>query len=113
MAQRASTETVVGAFDGRAVRYAEQAARPFERPGRFFIDLPTKTGHRRAEVALAVGSLSFQQYFERDPRGDGLAFLRLARSIHEKSGAGEASRADRMVVKNKRPDQGAHPHVQR
>jgi predicted CXXCH cytochrome family protein len=77
MTQRASPHSVVGEFDGRSVRYEEQEARPFERDGRYFMDIPTPSGRRTAEVVLTVGSRRYQQYFERETRGADFAFLRL------------------------------------
>ncbi len=78
MTQRASAQSVVGAFDGREVTYAGKSARPLERDGRYFMQLPTaQGGTREAEVVLTVGSRRYQQYFEREPRGDGFAFVRL------------------------------------
>lgn len=78
MTRRAEPDAVLGAFDGREVAYGEESARPIRRDGRFFVDLPKVGGGRRtAEVALTVGSRRYQQYFEREPRGDGFAFLRL------------------------------------
>jgi predicted CXXCH cytochrome family protein len=78
MTQRATPETVVGVFDGRAVTYEGKTARPIERDGRFFMQLPLENGGtREAEVALTVGSRRYQQYFERESRGSGFAFVRL------------------------------------
>jgi predicted CXXCH cytochrome family protein len=77
MTQRASAETVVGAFDGRLVRWAGEVARPFAKDGRFYMDLPGPQGRRTTEVALTVGSRRYQQYFEREERGEGFAFVRL------------------------------------
>ena len=77
MTQRASPHSVVGAFDGRVVAYEGQEAPPFERDGKFFMDLPDKRGRRTAEVVLTVGSRRYQQYFERETRGEDFAFLRL------------------------------------
>ena len=78
MTQRADASTVVGAFDGGAVSYTNMTAQPIARDGRFFMELPSPDGKsREAEVVLAVGSRRYQQYFERIPRGDGFAFVRL------------------------------------
>ncbi|HUR27839.1 MAG TPA: cytochrome c3 family protein [Planctomycetota bacterium] len=78
MTQRADANSVQGVFDGRAVTYEGRSARPFLRDGRFFMELPTADGaSREAEVALTVGSRRYQQYFEREPRGAGFAFVRL------------------------------------
>ena len=64
MTQVPDAGTVLGAFDGREVRYAGKSARPFAEEGRYFVDVPAKDGAtRRAEVALAVGSRRYQQYF--------------------------------------------------
>lgn len=78
MTQRADAQSVVGAFDGRAVNYAEKTARPTSRDGRFFMELPSAEGKtREAEVVLTVGSRRYQQYFERVNRGGDFAFVRL------------------------------------
>ena len=78
MTQTASEESIRGAFDGREVRYAGRSARPFRENGRFLIEVPAAAGDTRiAEVALAVGSRRYQQYFERVERGDGFVLLRL------------------------------------
>ncbi len=73
MTQRPEGATVRGAFDGRTVELFGQRATPFAREGRFWFQLPD----RLAEVALAVGSRRYQQYFERVPRGEGFALVRL------------------------------------
>jgi hypothetical protein len=66
MTQIPGAATVLGAFDGREVSYGGRRARPFEEGGRFFVEVPADhDGTRRAEVALAVGSRRYQQYFER------------------------------------------------
>jgi hypothetical protein len=78
MTQLASAQSVVGAFDGRTVNYAGKSARPFMRDGRYFMELPrAEGGTREAEVALTVGSRRYQQYFEREARGNDFAFVRL------------------------------------
>ncbi|HTF90847.1 MAG TPA: cytochrome c3 family protein [Planctomycetota bacterium] len=78
MTQRADAQSVVGEFDGRAVSYGGKSARPILRDGRYFMELPTDTGAtREAEVVLTVGSRRYQQYFEREDRGNGFAFVRL------------------------------------
>ena len=78
MTQQASAQSVVGMFDGRTVSYAGKSARPTARDGRYFMELPTAEGGRReAEVVLTVGSRRYQQYFEREKRGAGFAFVRL------------------------------------
>lgn len=86
MTREASPESVVGAFDGREVRYGGQTARPFARDGRFYIELPNGADKRVAEVALAVGSRRYQQYFEREARGSGFAFMRLPILWHIEQG---------------------------
>lgn len=78
MTQRASPDTIVGAFDGRAVSYQGRSARPFRDGDRYYIELPADGGGTwTAEVVLAVGSRRYQQYFEREDRGDGFVFVRL------------------------------------
>lgn len=78
MTQRASTETVQGAFDGRIVHLYGESARPYTEGGRFYMDMPERNGGRRtAEVVLAVGSHRYQQYFEEVSLGKGATFRRL------------------------------------
>ena len=78
MTQRVDPETVRGRFDGREVAYEGRSARVFREGERFLMEVPVQDGGRRvAEVALAVGSRRYQQYFERVERGDGFAFVRL------------------------------------
>lgn len=77
MTQEPTKDAVVGRFDGREVSYESQSARPFEKDGRFKMDLPTESGRRTAEVALAVGSHRYQQYFEKIRSADGFHLRRL------------------------------------
>ncbi len=81
MTQRPGADNVRGAFDGRLVRYAADQARPFRDGGRFLMEVPTASpeanGRRTAEVALLVGSRRYQQYFEKQQRGDSVAYVRL------------------------------------
>jgi predicted CXXCH cytochrome family protein len=78
MTQLPETGAVLGDFDGAAVDLFGGTARPFRAGDGFFIEVPDGTGGRRAaQVALAVGSRRYQQYFERVPRGDGSGFVRL------------------------------------
>ena len=78
MTQRATPESVVGAFDGRRVSYEGKSAKPFRSESRFFMEVPGDDGATRtAEVLLAVGSRRYQQYFERVDQGDGSVFVRL------------------------------------
>ncbi len=79
MTQRPSAATVRGDFDGRSVPYAGNTARPFRDGDGFFMEIPAAdgVGRRTAEVALAVGSRRYQQYFERERRGDTEALVRL------------------------------------
>lgn len=87
MTQRASPESVLGVFDGRAVTYENQTARPTERDGRFYMEVPTAAGGtREAEVVLTVGSRRYQQYFEREERGENFAFVRLPILWHIEAG---------------------------
>lgn len=78
MTQLPSSTTVLGAFDGKAVAYGRDRARPWRDGERFRMDVPDGgNGTRTAEVALTVGSRRYQQYFERQARGDGATFVRL------------------------------------
>lgn len=78
MTQLPDAQTVRGNFDGRTVRYGKDAARPFRDGERFCIEIPDAAkGKRTADVALLVGSRRYQQYFERQTRRDGFAFVRL------------------------------------
>ena len=78
MTQRAEPANVVGAFDGRSVELFGQRARPHRDGARFLLDVPSADGGvRTAEVALAVGSRRYQQYFEKVERPDGECFQRL------------------------------------
>ena len=78
MTQLPDARTVRGSFDGRTVRYGKDSARPFRDGERFCIEIPdVANGVRTAEVALLVGSRRYQQYFERQARRDGFAFVRL------------------------------------
>jgi predicted CXXCH cytochrome family protein len=77
MTQRATPEAVVGAFDGQTVTLFGASARPFREGERFFIEVPDGAERRVAEVALAVGSRRYQQYFEEVQRGAGRCFKRL------------------------------------
>jgi hypothetical protein len=74
MTQRASPHSVVGAFDGRVVAYEGQEARPFERDGKFFMDLPGKTGRRTEVVHRRLAALPAALSAT---RGEDFAFLRL------------------------------------
>jgi hypothetical protein len=65
MTQLPAAESVLGRFDGRPVEFYGKRAVPFERDGRFWMELPAAGGGtREAEVALCVGSRRYQQYFE-------------------------------------------------
>lgn len=78
MTQRVSPETMQGAFDGREVVYQGKRARPFRENDAYYMEIPTPEGGKRvAQVVLAVGSRRYQQYFEREERSEGFAFLRL------------------------------------
>ena len=77
MTQRPEGDAVVGRFDGTEVELFGARARPFLRAGKFWFDLPAGSQRREVEVALAVGSHRYQQYFEKEQRGDGFAFLRI------------------------------------
>jgi hypothetical protein len=77
MTQRPGPDTILGAFDGRTVSYAGRTARPTSENGRYFIEVPTEGGSRRAEVALVVGSRRYQQYFEREVAPEGSVLRRL------------------------------------
>ncbi|MCA8969789.1 MAG: hypothetical protein KDC95_08405 [Planctomycetes bacterium] len=78
MTQRVDPATVVGRFDGAPVEFYAKVAKPYRDGDRFFMDLPEgETGRRVAEVALAVGSRRYQQYFERVERDSGSVLRRL------------------------------------
>ncbi len=78
MTQRPGPATILGAFDGRTVPFAGMSARPTTDGGRWFVEVPADGGGtRRAEVALAVGSRRYQQYFEREASPDGSVLRRL------------------------------------
>jgi hypothetical protein len=79
MTQLPSRSTVLGRFDGNAVTLFGSSATPIERDGRFFFQLPPSGAEpaREAEVALAVGSRRYQQYFERTVDRDGVSYRRL------------------------------------
>jgi hypothetical protein len=78
MTQRVTPDAVVGAFDGRTVELFGNRARPHRDGARFLMDVPASGGGvRAAEVALAVGSRRYQQYFERIERAGGACFQRL------------------------------------
>ncbi|MCK6448515.1 MAG: hypothetical protein L6Q99_19155 [Planctomycetes bacterium] len=68
MTQAPSPKSVIGRFDGVELELFGARARPFQRDGRFYFDLPAYDGRpaRTAEVALCVGSHRYQQYFEFD-----------------------------------------------
>src|SRR6185369_16144097 len=78
MTQLPGPDTVLGRFDGRAVAYEGRSARPLVDDGRYVIEVPVEGSRaRRAEVALAVGSRRYQQYFERVGSGVESALVRL------------------------------------
>jgi predicted CXXCH cytochrome family protein len=78
MTQLPQPEVVRGHFDGIAVPCDGGAVVPLARAGRFLMVVPAAAGKtREAEVALVVGSRRYQQYFERQVRGDGSALIRL------------------------------------
>lgn len=78
MTQLPSSETVLGAFNGAEVSAFGASAVPFEREGRFFFRVPAGDGAtREAEVALAVGSHRYQQYFERVQEDSSILYKRL------------------------------------
>lgn len=77
MTQRPTAASVLGAFDGREVRHGNDVVRPFRDGERFGMEVTTGAGTRRAEVVLTVGSRRYQQYFERQERGDGDVIVRL------------------------------------
>lgn len=67
MTQRATPAAVLGAFDGREVRYGKDRARPLRDGERFAIEFTANgSAPRTADVALTVGSRRYQQYFEYD-----------------------------------------------
>lgn len=78
MTQKAGGDAIVGDFDGRAVAWQGRVGRPVRDGDRFFMDLPVPDGGvRRAEVALAVGSRRYQQYFEKDESAGAVVYRRL------------------------------------
>jgi predicted CXXCH cytochrome family protein len=79
MTQLPSPTAVLGRFDGQPVTLFGATATPRERDGRFTFELPAFGGEppREAEVALAVGSRRYQQYFERHSGPDGVSYRRL------------------------------------
>lgn len=87
MTQRPGEATVRGRFDGTWVRLFGGQARPFRDGERFLMDVPTNTGERRvAEIALAIGSRRYQQYFERESDLGGVRFRRLPLLWHIEAG---------------------------
>lgn len=77
MTQRPGASSVLGAFDGKVVHYGRDSVRPFRDGERFCMEVTAAAATRVAEVVLTVGSRRYQQYFERQPRGSGEAFVRL------------------------------------
>ena len=79
MTQLPDQRTVRGRFDGQPVTLFGATATPYQRDGKFFFQLPAAGGEgpRDAEVALAVGSRRYQQYFERTDGPDGAVYRRL------------------------------------
>lgn len=78
MTQLPTRTSVLGRFDGHAAEFYGERAVPFERDGRFWMELPTSGGGRRsAEVALCVGSRRYQQYFELEGDAVGDRYRRL------------------------------------
>jgi predicted CXXCH cytochrome family protein len=84
MTQMPSERSVLGAFDGKVVQYGRDRARPFRAGERFLMEVADGNGGQRtAEVVLTVGSRRYQQYFERQPRGDGAVIVRLPILWHQ------------------------------
>ncbi len=77
MTQRPTADSVLGAFDGKEVQYGRDRARPFRDGERFCMEIAVGTETRVAHVVLTVGSRRYQQYFERQVRGNGEALVRL------------------------------------
>ncbi|MEZ5989960.1 MAG: cytochrome c3 family protein [Planctomycetota bacterium] len=77
MTQRPGPDTVVGAFDGRPVRFYGREFVPRREGDRFLLELDDGEGRRVAEVALVTGSHRYQQYHEELRRGDGVVYRRL------------------------------------
>lgn len=76
MTQLPNEASVLGAFDGKEVRYGRDVARPFRDGATFAMQVPVAGGSsRRADVALTVGSRRYQQYFEHDATSG--AYVRL------------------------------------
>jgi predicted CXXCH cytochrome family protein len=79
MTQLPDSASVLGRFDGNPVTLYGATAKPFERDGKFYFQLPPLAGSpaRDAEVALCVGSRRYQQYFERVDGPSGVTYERL------------------------------------
>lgn len=78
MTQLPSEQSVLGAFDGAEVHYGSDVVVPRRTGDRFWMEVRNAEGERRdADVVLTVGSRRYQQYFERQERGGGGAFVRL------------------------------------
>lgn len=70
MTQHATTDTVQGVFDGRALDYEGIRVRPVRENGRFFFDYyELSTGNKLSRIPIdkTVGSHRYQQYLTRLP----------------------------------------------
>ena len=78
MTQLPSHQTVQGAFDGRTLRHGADATAVVTRRGdTYLMVIDDRHGAQEHEVALAVGSRRYQQYFERVEDGHGERLVRL------------------------------------
>lgn len=107
MTQMPTRASVLGRFDGVEVELFGARARPFERDGRFYFELPSfgVESARTAEVALCVGSRRYQQYFERVGSGpDALRRLPLVWHVDE----ARWSHLNALFLEPDSDDWGAH-----
>lgn len=83
MTQRPEPGRVLGDFTALAQHFLGQFATPSTDGSDFWMEIPAgPEGHRRAKVALLVGSHRYQQYFERVERKGGFVFRRLPMLWH-------------------------------
>ena len=107
MTQQPTPGAIRGAFDGRTLSYQGQEARPYRSGDSFFLEIPDgRGGMRVAQVALAVGSRRYQQYFEKIEMNDGIAFRRLPFLWH--IGAGRWLHLNTVFLGPDNPDWGKY-----